>query len=272
MTIAALPADGHARPLDLRLADNVKYGTLCDAKNHYFHRMGCAPIQDESEFCGACHQWSRPLPRGAELAIFTEYEEWLASPHRASGVSCQDCHMPGTPGEIAIGAGSRTRVPHHGSTDQLRKMALSLDLSATRAGDGVRVTATIKNQGAGHRVPTGLPGRQLLLRVRTLDGEGRPADSAERAYSRVLVDEDGHEAPFYLAARSAADTRIGPGESRAEIFEFASGAAKEVSADLVWRALSPALAERFPTEQHEQVLAQARIAVPSRSMRTGGQP
>jgi hypothetical protein len=265
--------------LELALSDNVKLGTLCDAKNHYFHRMGCSPKHAEAAFCGNCHLYYRTTPAGVELPVFTEYEEWQ---HASSVVPCQDCHMPKFPGEVAVGAGPRPGVPEHGSSvsDDLRRTAVALDLSSSRVGDKLRVTATLKSQGAGHRLPTGLPGRQIVLRVRPVEADGHMGEAVERRYGRVLVDASGREVPFYLAEKLASDNRLAPGEVRVETFELRS-TAKEVDAEVSWHALSPALAERFPTAQVEQRLLQVRVAVgagkatagpPRDSARGGGDP
>lgn len=77
-----LRADGAT--LELRPTENVKFGPLCDAKNHYFHKMGCSPLHAESKLCAGCHQWVR----GA-MPIFTEYDEWSRSGAADEGVECQ---------------------------------------------------------------------------------------------------------------------------------------------------------------------------------------
>ncbi len=69
----------------LSLTDNVKYGPLCDAKAHYFHKMGCSPLHNESMLCAGCHLWYRRSGAegdrvGTEVPVFTEYHEWAKSP------------------------------------------------------------------------------------------------------------------------------------------------------------------------------------------------
>src|SRR5262249_41019201 len=36
-------ADPAGGVFSLNLVDNTKYGPVCDAKNHYFHKVGCSP-------------------------------------------------------------------------------------------------------------------------------------------------------------------------------------------------------------------------------------
>src|SRR5262249_17771994 len=102
---AARPGGGAFRlPRD----GNVKFGPALDTKVIYFHRMGCAPFQEESSVCGACHLFYRSLPGGAQLPVLTEYEEWASGPDGDGSMECQGCHMPAAAGEAAVGAGARS--------------------------------------------------------------------------------------------------------------------------------------------------------------------
>ncbi|MBT3790475.1 MAG: cytochrome C [Alphaproteobacteria bacterium] len=53
---------------------------------------------DKSEFCGACHQVAVNL--GIKLEVV--WDQYRASPARAAGTTCQDCHMSSEPGK-AVG-------------------------------------------------------------------------------------------------------------------------------------------------------------------------
>jgi hypothetical protein len=225
----------------LELGDNTKYGPLCDAKNHYFHKVKCSPLHGQARQCGACHLLWRPIDGGAPLPVFTEYEEWAASSFGGIGVECQDCHMPGTAGELAVGAGKRPAVSHHGfmgSTD-LRKRAV--DWSVVVSGDdrAIHAAVTLKNVGAGHSIPTGIPGRRLTLRARVVDS-ARVESEDERTYARIVVDESGVEVPFYLAVRVASDNRLPAGETRTETFDLAAAGPGRLELELVETAMSPA--------------------------------
>ena len=124
--------------------DNVRFGPRCDAKDHYFHRMGCSPIHEEAKFCAGCHLYYRAGGDGQPLPIYTEYEEWLESPYAEIGRSCQACHMPGARGEIARGSPLRDGVPHHGffgRDGKLRQRALTLQLEVAERDGRLQVTA-----------------------------------------------------------------------------------------------------------------------------------
>ncbi len=226
----------------LELEDNTKYGPLCDAKNHYFHKVKCSPLHGEARQCGACHLLWRPIDGGEPIPVFTEYEEWAASNFGGIGVVCQDCHMPGRAGELAVGAGKRPAVSHHGFMGVSDLRGRAVGWSATISGDGqaIHAVVTLKNVGAGHSIPTGIPGRRLVLRARVVEGE-RVESEAERIYARIVVDETGAEVPFYGAVRVASDNRLAAGGSRTETFDLAASGPGRLELEVVEAAMSPTM-------------------------------
>lgn len=268
------PGSAEAGPA-LELLDNRKYGPLCDADDHYFHKMGCSPLHVESRFCAACHDWSVRAPSGEIIPVFTEYAEWRAL---AGAMDCSDCHMPGEAGEAATGARPRGSVPHHGwlgRAGDLRRAALTLRVSATGDAERVRASVTVANRRAGHHVPTGLPGKQLIVRARVLDRAGAELARQERVYARVLVDQHGAEVPFYRAARVGSDSRLAAHEERHEEFELEASGAGLLRVELVWRSASPALlaAVKLPPAAEIVLLAaEAPFGPPRRSSGRAGLP
>jgi hypothetical protein len=246
----------------MELWDNIKYAQYCDAKNHYFHRMGCSPLHEESHYCAACHLLYRPVDGGIDLPVFTEYDEWLAGPYAAAGKDCQVCHMPGERAEVAQGSPPRDGVTHHGFLAQdgaLRRRALGLRAAFAGEAKTLSVTVWVKNDGAGHYVPTGLPGKRLIVRVRTEDLEGREVARVERRYGRVLVDAAGTEVPFYAAVRLAEDTRLAPKEVRTEHFELAAPPLGQVHVEVLWRGVEPEVARALGVDPpRDEVLHQVR--------------
>jgi hypothetical protein len=119
---------------------------------------------------------------------------------------------------------------------------------------------SIKNTMNGHSTPTGLPGRQIVLRVSLLDADGRTVKQEERAYGRVLVDDAGKEVPFYAARGQASDNRLGAGETRRESFSFHADGPGALAAEVIWRRTSPAIAAALALPVDEQVLSEARIS------------
>jgi hypothetical protein len=139
-----------------------------------------AVAMQQSEFCAACHQasfWGVP--------IYESFAEWKASPYAAEGKTCQSCHMKpdGVTTNFAPGRGGITRsaqaIATHrfeGAVSQpLLRSAARLTMDFTRSGDRVRVSVTVENTGAGHRLPTDSPLREVLLVVETTDEHGTSA-------------------------------------------------------------------------------------------------
>lgn len=244
------------------LEDNVKRGPICGGKDNYFHKMGCSPLHSESRVCAGCHHWTLSLPGGGELPIFTEHDEWKRSTYAASSIPCQDCHMPTSVDEVAPGWSKKVRTANHGfmgDADELRRHALTMSIRVEDKGGKLNAAIELVNSAAGHKVPTGLPGRQIVLAVRVIDKAGRSVEQASRAYGRVLVSEAGAEVPFYAAQREVSDTRISPGEARRETFVFDGKDEGEIVIELLWRRLSPPLAEALKLPVEEQKLAEARV-------------
>ncbi|MBN1966712.1 MAG: hypothetical protein JW910_18815, partial [Anaerolineae bacterium] len=143
------------------------------------------PMQAESEFCAACHFgefWG--------VTMYNSFGEWLASPYSdpVSGQTCQDCHMP------HVGATTFVQLPpDHAEvipprdpetiyshlmpgaldTDLLASTA-TVEVQAARAADGLRVTVSVTNTGAGHHIPTDNPLRNMILLVQAADANGNP--------------------------------------------------------------------------------------------------
>lgn len=217
----------------LQVGQPVRRGPFCDLDDHYFHRMGCSPLHETSELCAACHDLAEPLP------IYTSYREWRDSRYSREGVQCQDCHMPPARAPIAEGAAERDGIGHHGmlGTGALRAGALGLDVTAHAEADSVSVVAVVANRGAGHHLPTDMPGRRLVLRVTVLDDGGREIARAEELFGRVMLDQAGAPAPHVRAAAVGADTRIAAGASAKRTFLLTSPPAGRVRAELFRRPL-----------------------------------
>jgi hypothetical protein len=109
------------------------------------------------------------------------------------------------------------------SLGQLQR-ALAVDIpTIKRQGEDLMVEVAITNQGAGHMVPTGLPGRAVVLEVGVRSG-GKSQQSQRQSYKKILLDSDGNEidkiAMLFGAYSIAQDNRIAPRETRKERFRF----------------------------------------------------
>jgi hypothetical protein len=106
---------------------------------------------------------------------------------------------------------------------------------------GYVATVEIENTGSGHMVPTGIPNREVVLRVEARRAGGA-SQRLERSYKKVLAGPDGkplvldYEA-FLYATSVVSDNRLRPKEPRVETFRFEvpPGEAIELSADVVYQ-------------------------------------
>jgi nitrate/TMAO reductase-like tetraheme cytochrome c subunit len=256
----------------LHVDDMTKYGPLCDAKNNYFHKVQCSSFYSQSEMCASCH-WMVTRVGSDELPIFTEYEEWQSSRYGAIGVSCQDCHMPEESSAVAVGARRRGGVAHHdfgADSPQFRGTALTVHASVEARAATLVVKATLRNENAGHDVPTGLPERRLVLRATALDASGHEVDRAERSYGRLLVDASGDPAPFYAASRVASDTRIMSDQTRDEYLELSLPSVGELRVEVVWQAIAPEIASKLSLPTGDVILERGAVKVDKPASRRAG--
>jgi len=213
--------------LTFDLAANRKYGPLCDAKDNYFHRVGCSPLFAESRFCAGCHSLEWPVEGGPPLAVITDFAEWSSNQGRGT-TTCQECHMSGGFGEVSRGWPERDALSRHdlfGADDELLGQGLNLEAGTIVDGGGRTLEVILANRGAGHSIPAGLAGRRLILSAEFVDVGGERVGGGERVYARILVNAAGDEVVFTQATRAGEDTRIGPGERRVERFDVPEGAA-----------------------------------------------
>ncbi len=219
-----------------------QWGPLADVTSP-FHETAEAKHFTESRFCGGCHEYKNE--RG--VVILGTWSEWRESPQAKEGITCQTCHMPNIKGKIVPKKVKETREVYINSheaagghsVEQVKK-AVSIGLGDTRrSGDKLSVAVRLENVGSGHRVPTGLPTRKLILRLRATHG-GTVFYKEERAFQKVMLTAKGEvitrdSALFLEAARVESDNRLEPRRPRTEHFSFlapAGGRPVEIEVDL----------------------------------------
>ena len=246
-------------------AGPVKWGPRKDARSEA-HQSSYSPLFESAAFCSGCHEFTNEYG----LRVLGTYSEWERGPYPKEGVTCQNCHMPRVTGlEAASGKGGvvRGQINLHrlaggSSLGQLQR-ALTVDIgSVEREGKDLVVDVVLTNQGAGHMVPTGLPGRAVVLEVAVRVG-GKHVVSKQQTYKKILLDGDGHEIEkisLLFGARSVAqDNRIAPREKRRERFRFEVAPSKrvEVSAK-VFYLYEPFLVEKKRIKV--EVVSKERVA------------
>jgi Cytochrome c554 and c-prime len=233
----------------------LNFGPLTDAaldENSY------SPFYKQSRYCASCHEG---VVFG--VRVYETYSEWQASPEGKRGTQCQECHMKptGKMTNFAPGHGGIERDPHtisnhsffDGSHRDMLQRCLHLDLRLTPDRNAV---VEIKADKVGHRVPTGLPDRNLVLVVEAFDASGKPLqpiagptlpalagpdvhNKAGKLFAKVLKDWEGKSpAPFWRAAPEFDDTRLQPGQTERVSFSFPPEAVT-VKARLVYRKFWP---------------------------------
>jgi nitrate/TMAO reductase-like tetraheme cytochrome c subunit len=226
----------------------ILYGRHPDAKTEA-HLTQPSQFLLSSELCGTCHRFGHPV---SGMAIQDTYAEWKQSPYAAQGVRCQDCHMPAYAGRVAVDGKDRTELHAHvflgGHTEMIRKAAtlrVNSEWGQRDGKDSLKVTVSITNSGAGHLIPTGIPGiREMWLEVSAFSGGQQQLATERRGFGLELLDSAGKSAMPWDAARLGRDTRIGPKKTRQEIFHFKLNKAGEVrlEAKLLERLISESAA------------------------------
>lgn len=201
-----------------------------------------SPLQEESQFCAPCHFgvfW--------DTVIYNSFGEWLESPYSDpdSGQTCQDCHMPpqgvtyfARPERGGLSREPETIFSHRmpGASDEsLLQNAVTMDVSAQRAGEKATVEVTIINDQTGHHVPTDSPLRQMILLVEVRDKEGK-----------ALGQVDGPSIPEWAGVGNPSEGYLAglPGKGYAKILEE------------LWTEISPSGAYWNPT----RVVSDNRLA------------
>jgi len=246
--IESVHVDPNGAGFTLDRAGGTEYGPLCDAEDHYFHKMGCAPVFEQADLCGACHRWDRRLENGTTIPVHTSFSEWESGGHREAELTCQSCHMPSDAGKVALGAGDRRAIAHHGTrgpSEREDTNAVSMELEADRTGDRLTLTVQLRNVGVGHAVPSGLPARRLVLEIRRVGADAASAPAAHIALGRSLTDDTGQVVPFYAATGVGRDDRLGVDENREIPLSLDLPAATAIEAQLSWLAYPDEIADRL---------------------------
>ena len=174
------------------------------------HPVRVDPEFGEAKTCERCHQMPKiPFTRSDRPLSDThaEWAEWKAVTGRTE--TCTDCHMPAVERQSALGGpvreSRRHTFPGAWDDDFVRS---ALDVSEpTLTDQGVEITLTNR---AGHRLPSGEPGRALLVNASFRDASGEELASVEQRIERRVKMPSG---------RDLGDNTLLPGETRTIPFE-----------------------------------------------------
>lgn len=184
----------------------------------------------QSQFCGGCHEYKSA--NGVKL--IETYSEWMQGPYPAKGKQCQSCHMMKVAGKIVTHEVQQTPENEISSHDiagghSISKREESIDIKIVVTNtfkQKVEVTVNITNKGAGHKIPTGIPSKKIVLQVSIQSKTGETYQMHQKTYQKVLEDADGNPVTsdtdllMGKAVKIISDNRIAPLETRREKFTF----------------------------------------------------
>ncbi len=195
-----------------------------------FHDRWIPDVLRQSRFCAACHEYT--ALNG--VTLLGTYSEWKAGPFARENTSCQGCHMASVDGAprdhrmVRFGKGGSTDAGL-GTSSSLKGVAGDLKVRVGRVdrdGGHLTVRVQILNTGCGHRVPTGMPSRSLILicEVRS-KGMGKVLTRSKVFRKRLIDQETGKDftddaGVFLRPGRILQDNRLLPGERRTVAFKF----------------------------------------------------
>lgn len=197
-----------------------------------------SPFQRDSRFCASCHEG---IVFG--VPVYTTYSEWLQSPARNEGKSCQSCHMKPTGRMKTVTDHGFPRHPRtlgnhvffDGSQAKMLRGALRLEVETVHTANGIQVRLHLHAGEVGHRIPTGFIDRQLILAIEGAEVMAGPklppavgprlSGKPGRLFARILRDFDGREGvPFWRGDPGGiVDTRLAPGETDTSDYLFPAG-------------------------------------------------
>ncbi len=224
-SIVAVDTKGPAPKLVYKMG-SAKRGPIRDAAS-MAHEVEYSELHTQSIVCAPCHEFAN----AEGTPLMTTFTEWKSSEAAKTGKTCQLCHMARTRADVVDPKVKRVpdshvnvhQVPGGHSIEQLHK-ALEVTLHPKREGDALLLQVSLRNKGAGHAVPTGMPGRRVILDVRVRTNQGGERDE-RKIYGRSFVGATGapitrDSAFFARGVREVSDTRIKPDEKRVEAFRF----------------------------------------------------
>jgi hypothetical protein len=257
--------------------DQLFFGTLVDVPR----RDTYLPLLSESEYCAPCHYGVfggvvGPGTVTGGTVIYNSYGEWLESPYSdpKTGKTCQQCHMPKSDADWFVyperGGLSRDYAELHdhtmpGVTDEkLLQNSVTMNSTARRQGDRIKVEVRITNDNVGHDIPTDSPIRSLILVVEALDENGNmlsliegpvnPAYSGEfgglpgKTFAKILRDEWTGEIPtgaYWRPVSIVEDTRLAALATDVTHYSFAASTngAATIRVRLLFRRAFQSLAQ-----------------------------
>ena len=172
----------------------VKQGPLKTPKSPA-HSTRFNELYRQSLFCKGCHEQKSQ----SGLPVITTFSEWEQSPYPDKGITCQKCHMQPVAGKTVAEFVKKTaanQISNHniaaGHSLTKRRQALEIKIAAIETHrNRIRVQVDLTNTGAGHKMPTGLPVKKIILEVKIEDVNDGHRQIQQRVYQKIVADKQG---------------------------------------------------------------------------------
>jgi hypothetical protein len=226
--------------------DGVILGPFDDAAAP--HPTKADPTFRTTQVCYRCHSvvgGPAQFYNGGPCGTYPEYESgyWM----KERGFICQSCHMPEIERPVATGGPLRKGRQHlwrGGHDPAMVKRAVDIKVVADPAepkpGDKVRVTLTLINAGAGHKLPTGDPDRHFTVEFAVEDQSRKVLESRQETMGRWIL--------WQPAIIELHDNRLMPLASRDYTFEY------QLPKDVTGLTLITKVRYHIQTERQHQML------------------
>jgi Cytochrome c554 and c-prime len=226
--------------------DGVILGPFDDAAAP--HPTKADPTFRTTQVCYRCHSvvgGPAQFYNGGPCGTYPEYESgyWM----KERGFICQSCHMPEIERPVATGGPLRKGRQHlwrGGHDPAMVKRAVDIKVVADPAepkpGDKVRVTLTLINAGAGHKLPTGDPDRHFTVEFAVEDQNRKVLESRQETMGRWIL--------WQPAIIELHDNRLMPLASRDYTFEY------QLPKDVSGLTLITKVRYHIQTERQHQML------------------
>lgn len=277
------PQDTSARDINIGQFDDVTSPWMGATYNEVYQK---------SAYCSSCHQYKNLN----NVLVDDTYDAWAASDYPALGIQCQDCHMKPFPYEtFASGIGGAHAVPRDssriynhlfrgGTSTQMLDRSVIMSASGHMGSSQLSVNMYVTNDGAGHKLPTGVSFRNILLVISATAGletlpllsgpilpdfagvgdpaAGNFADEPGKAFALVTKNGITQDAPVpnWLTTEISYDSRIPAHQTDSSLYVFdLSGLTDtsliQIQASLIYRAVYKPWADAKGWDMREYAMA-----------------
>ena len=225
-SISGIDLDNSNQPYKVS-PGKTKFGPLKDMESPV-HITRAANYFTKSEFCAGCHE----LKGKNGVSIISTYSEWKEGPYSKKGVQCQNCHMAYGQGFIvdqnlkkSVAKMNLHDVSGGHSLELLKNVTKVEIIELKKSGKTISARIKVTNLKSGHKIPTGTPTRELILKVAVKNSKGNIMCQDSIVIKKALIDDQEKElltdSDIILNANSIlSDNRIPPGGSREFFFSF----------------------------------------------------